>query len=142
MSEFLNFLLNNPLLSASLLGVLAAWIFWEIQQLRRGFVVLSPAQTVEWINRKQARVIDLAENNDFLKAHIDGASNIPSSDFSPTHKNLKCAPDRPLVIYDRNGVGAERVAATLVRAGFSQVAVLGGGIEAWQRDSLPTAKGR
>lgn len=142
MSEFLNFLFSNPLLSATFLGVLVAWIYWEIQQLRRGFLVISPAQLVEWMNRKEARVIDLAENNDYLKAHIDGASNIPSSDFSPTHKNLKCAPDRPLVVYDRNGVGAERVAATLVRAGFTQVAVLSGGLDAWIRDSLPTAKGR
>jgi rhodanese-related sulfurtransferase len=142
MSEFILFLSHNALLSAGLIGTLLAWIFWEVKQLRRGFVALSPAQLVEWMNRQDARVIDLAENNDFLKSHIDGAVNIALGDFSATHKAIKSALERPIVVYDRAGLRADQAAAQLVKAGFKQVALLDGGLDAWTRESLPTAKGR
>ena len=142
MSEFLTFLAKNPLLSAALLGTVMAWIFWELKQLRRGFVALNPNQLVEWINRKDARVFDLTDNNDFLKAHISGAVNIPLADFSATHKSVKSALDKPVVVYDRTGMKSDSAAAQLVAAGFKQVGSLSGGLDAWLRDSLPTAKGK
>ncbi len=142
MSEFISFLAKNPLISAALLGTIIAWIFWELKQLRRGFIALSPNQLVEWINRKEARVFDLADNNDFLKAHVFGAINIPLADFSATHKSLKSAQDKPVVVYDRSGLKSDSAAAKLVAAGFKQVGLLSGGLDAWLRESLPTAKGK
>jgi rhodanese-related sulfurtransferase len=142
MSEFMAFLAKNPLLTAALLGTAAAWVIWELKQLRRGFIALSPNQLVEWINRKDARVVDLADNNDFLKMHIGGAVNIPLSDFSATHKAIHSAQDKPVVVYDRSGVKADGAAVKLVAAGFKQVGLLSGGLDAWLRESLPTAKGK
>ena len=142
MSEFINFLAKNPLLTAALLGTAIAWIFWELKQLRRGFIALSPNQLVEWINRKDARVIDLTENNDFLKAHIGGAVNIPLADFSATHRAVQSTHDKPVVVYCRTGVRSESAAAKLVAAGFKQVGSLSGGLDAWLRESLPTVKGK
>jgi len=142
MSDFINFLAKNPLLTAALVGTVIAWIFWELKQMRRGFVALNPNQLVEWINRKDARVIDLTENNDFLKAHIAGAVNIPLADFSATHKAVQSAQDKPVVVYCRSGVRSDSAAAKLVAAGFKQVGLLSGGLDAWLRESLPTAKGK
>ena len=142
MSEFISFFARNPLMSAALLGTATAWIFWEFKQLRRGFLALNPNQLVEWINRKDARVFDLADNNDFLKMHIFGAVNIPLADFSATHKSVQSAQDKPVVVYDRNGLKSDSAAAKLVAAGFKQVGLLSGGLDAWLRESLPTAKGK
>ncbi len=142
MSEFLTFLAKNPLLSAALLGTAMAWIFWELKQLRRGFFALNPNQLVEWINRKDARVFDLTDNNDFLKMHINGAVNIPLADFSALHKSVQSALDKPVVVYDRKGLKSDGAAAKLVAAGFKQVGLLSGGLDAWLRESLPTAKGK
>jgi rhodanese-related sulfurtransferase len=145
MTEFTAFLSQNAFLSIAFVASVLMWMAWEIKQLNRGFLVLTPAQLVEWMNRKEARVLDLAGNNDFLKMHIDGAQNVPLDDFSPEHKALKAlkaAAERPIVVYDRAGVRAEVAAAQLVKAGFKQVATLDGGLDAWLRESLPTAKGR
>ena len=142
MSEFLTFLTKNPLMTTALLGTVIAWIFWELKQLRRGYVALNPNQLVEWINRKDARVIDLTDNNDFLKAHIGGAVNIPLADFSAAHKAVHSAQDKPVVVYDRSGLKSDSAAAKLVAAGFKQVGLLSGGLDAWLRESLPTAKGK
>jgi rhodanese-related sulfurtransferase len=142
MNELLDVFKNNPILSLLLLGTLSAWIVWEVRQLRRGFSVLNANQLVEWINRKDAKVLDLADNNDFLKQHIAGAVNVPLADFSSDHKAVKSAADVPVVVYDRSGLRADSAAAKLVKAGFKQVAMLDGGLDAWLRESLPTVKGR
>ena len=92
--------------------------------------------------KPDARVVDLTDNNDFLKMHIGGAVNIPLSDFSATHKAIHSAQDKPVVVYDRSGVKADGAAAKLVAAGFKQVGLLSGGLDAWLRESLPTAKGK
>ena len=142
MSEFITFLAKNPLLTTALVGTAIAWIIWELKRLRRGFVALNPNQLVEWINRKDARVFDMNDNNDFLKMHIGGAVNIPIADFSASHKSLHSAQDKPVVVYDRSGVKADGAALKLVAAGFKQVGLLSGGLDAWLRESLPTAKGK
>jgi rhodanese-related sulfurtransferase len=142
MNEILNVLKSNPVLSLMFFGTMAAWLMWEIKQMRRGFAAINANQLVEWINRKDARVIDLSENNDFLKQHIAGALNVPLSDFSSDHKALKSAANQPVVVYDRSGLRADAAAAKLVQAGFKQVAMLDGGLDAWLRESFPTAKGR
>jgi rhodanese-related sulfurtransferase len=142
MNEFVDVLKNNPLLSLMLFGTLAAWIVWEVKQMRRGFAVINANQLVEWINRKDAKLLDLADNNDFLKQHIAGAVNVPLADFSSEHKSLKSVGEVPVVVYDRSGLKADAAAAQLVKAGFKQVAMLDGGLDAWLRESLPTAKGR
>jgi len=71
-----------------------------------------------------------------------GAVNIPLADFSATHKSVKSALDKPVVVYDRTGMKSDSAAAQLVAAGFKQVGSLSGGLDAWLRDSLPTAKGK
>jgi rhodanese-related sulfurtransferase len=42
----------------------------------------------------------------------------------------------------KNGVASGKAATRLVKAGFTNVATLAGGIEAWRRADLPLAKGK
>ncbi|MGH8116973.1 MAG: rhodanese-like domain-containing protein [Rhodanobacteraceae bacterium] len=42
----------------------------------------------------------------------------------------------------RNGTESSKAARRLVKAGFSNVATLAGGIGAWKRADLPLAKGK
>jgi rhodanese-related sulfurtransferase len=142
MSALFSFLASHPILTAALVGVVLAWISWEISQLRRGFVALSPQQLVLWMNKQNARVIDLATNNEFLKLHVDGAVNMPAADFALEHKALKGEKNRPIVLCDRGNPIAATIAAKLKAAGFPTVAILDGGLEAWQAAQLPCARGR
>ena len=52
-------------------------------------------------------------------------------------------PDREvqLIIYDDGGRRARLAAATLARVGYQHVALLGGGLSAWQSEGWPTATG-
>ncbi len=142
MSDFFTFLSANPVLSLLLLGTLVAWTGWELKQLRRKHKVIAPQRLVELLNRERAYVIDLNENNHFLKHHIDGAVNIPLIDFSPSHKALKADKTQAVVVYDATGMKAEGVAEQLAAAGFTSLFVLDGGLDNWQRERFPTVKGR
>jgi rhodanese-related sulfurtransferase len=142
MTDLFAFFAQNFLLSAAFFGTLIAWGFYEVSLLRRGFRMLSPQQLVMLINRENPHLIDLASNNEFLKAHIAGAVNMPLPDFSPQHKALAGDKTRHVVLYDRNGTAATAVAQKMQRAGFEKLAVLDGGLDAWVQDQLPCAKGR
>jgi rhodanese-related sulfurtransferase len=142
MSDFFTFLSANPVLSLLLLGTLVAWTGWELKQLRRKHQVIAPQRLVELLNRERAYVIDLNENNQYLKHHIDGAINIPLGDFSPSHKSIKAEKTQAIVVYDAAGLKAESVAEQLAAAGFTTLFVLDGGLDNWQRERFPTVKGR
>ena len=141
MNELMAFATRSPGLSLAFVGIACAWVIWEITRLRRGYRGLNNNEVSHWINRKDALVIDLSANNEFLKGHIPGAVNLAASELAASEsKSLK--KDRPVVVYDRNGREAERAAALLKRLGFADVAFLDGGYDGWVRESLPVAKGR
>ena len=142
MSELLAFLTKNPVLSLLLLGTLIAWVGWELRQLGRKYKMISAQRLVEIQNREKALIIDLNDNNEFLKRHIDGAVNVPLADLTAEHKFLKGDKDRQVVVYDHAGIKAEAAALKLITAGFKQVSVLDGGLESWLRENFPTVKGR
>jgi rhodanese-related sulfurtransferase len=139
MTELFAFAGRHPTLSMLFVGIAVAWMMWEVSRMRRGYRGLTTNELSLWINRREATVIDLSGNNDFLKAHIPGALNIQSTDLGDK-KGL--SRDKPVVVYDRSGLEAPTAAAKLKQLGFSEVAYLDGGLDAWLRESLPVAKGR
>ena len=64
------------------------------------------------------------------------------SQFDPENKALAPAKSLPVVLVCQVGQTATTAAKRLRKAGFAQVAVLEGGIQAWQSADLPLVKGR
>lgn len=115
----------------------------EIARLLRKYKELTPAGLTQLINRQSPLLIDLSAIDDFTKAHVPGARHVAMSQFDPEHKDLAKARELPVVLMDKDGRGASAKAAVrLVKAGFSQVYVLDGGLLSWQQAQLPLAKGR
>jgi rhodanese-related sulfurtransferase len=52
------------------------------------------------------------------------------------------ARELPVVVMDKDGRTMDGAAQRLVKAGFTRVYTLAGGVLAWQHAQLPTAKGR
>lgn len=142
MDRLVEFATRHPLLCAGFVAVALAWVVWEMRHLRRGYSALSPGQVTEWINRQDARVIDLAAVNDYQKSHIPGALNVPLADAGPDHKEFAKCRERALVVYDRAGSLSAGIAQKLFKAGFNKIGFLEGGLDAWIREQLPTVRGR
>jgi len=136
------FIGNHPLLSLAFVGIGVALIANEFSRFTRGFKGISPAELTRLINREDALVIDVSAHNDFEKGHIVGSRHVAMSQFEPGHKLLAKAKEQPVVLVCRTGNTAGTAAKQLVKAGFTRVHLLEGGVAAWQQAELPLAKGK
>jgi rhodanese-related sulfurtransferase len=146
MNDFLHKLpqfVNNHLVLCLLFVVLVvALIVTQIMVLLRKYKELTPAGLTQLINRDNPLLIDLSAIADFEKMHVPGAKHVAMSQFDPEHKDLVKARELPVVVMDKDGRNSERAAQRLVKAGFTRVYLLGGGVLAWQQAQLPVAKGK
>lgn len=141
-AELAAFAGRNPVLSLALVGLTVAIIANEIAGLLSGIRRVGPAQLTALVNRDNALVVDLRAAGDFEKGHIAGSKNVQMSQFDPENKALAPAKALPVVLVCHVGQTASAAAKRLRKAGFAQVAVLDGGIQAWQSADLPLVKGR
>ncbi|HET6804954.1 MAG TPA: rhodanese-like domain-containing protein [Frateuria sp.] len=145
MNDFLHklptFVGNHLALSALFVIILVALVAMEFGRLLRKYKELTPGGLTLLINRESPLLVDLSARADFEKMHVPGARHVLPSQFDPEHKDLAKARDLPVVVMDKDGRGSDRAAQRLVKAGFTRVYTLGGGVLAWQQAQLPLAKG-
>jgi rhodanese-related sulfurtransferase len=127
---------------AALVALTVAIIVTEVMRRLTGYKRLSPSELTALVNREDALVLDVSPTAEFEKGHIAGARGVPLGQLDPEHKLIAKAKDRPIVVVCRTGQGSAQAAARLVKAGFSRVHWLEGGIPAWQQGELPLVKGR
>jgi rhodanese-related sulfurtransferase len=146
MPDFLHrlpeFLGNHLYLTLGFVGVLIALAMTELQRFTRGYKALTPAGLTQLVNRDNALLIDVSSQQDFEKGHVPGARHVAMSQFDPESKDLAKAKELPIAVSCRNGQVSAQAAQRLVKAGFSKVYWLEGGIAAWSEAQLPLARGR
>ncbi len=135
------FLGNHLALAALFVILLVAIVVLEVMRLLRKYKELTPAGLTLLINRESPLLIDLSAYADFEKAHVPGAKHVAMSQFDPENKDLAKAKDLPVVLTDKDGRSVDKAAQRLIKAGFTKVHTLGGGVLAWQQAQLPVAKG-
>ena len=145
MSDFLHklpqFIGNHMALAALFVVLLVALVVTQLMEMFAKTRTLSPAGLTQLINRDNPLLIDLSPRDAFEKGHIPGARHVAMSQFDPENKSLAAAKTLPVVLICRSGQTASQAARRLLRAGFTSVHVLGGGMAAWQQAQLPVAKG-
>jgi len=77
------------------------------------------------------QLIDVREVEEWNLGHIQGASLIPQDEIFDGSSVAKISRDRPVVLYCRTGTRSMNCAQALKQAGFTQIASLAGGIQAW-----------
>ncbi len=142
MQRLTEFVGNHPILAAAFVGLLLAWIVWEVMQKFRGFKEISPAQLVRLINDEAVTVFDLGAQGDFAQGHITNAKHMAVSQVDPESREMEKLKEQPIALYCKNGMSSPAVATRLVKAGFTQVHVLKGGMQSWVADSMPLVKGK
>jgi len=100
---------------------------------------LSPAQVRELQERQEPfLLLDVREREEVERARIQGAKWIPLGDLESRLGELGTWKDRRVVVYCHHGGRSARACAVLRSAGFTQVANLAGGIEAWSLSVDPS----
>lgn len=142
MSQYLEFMVNHPVLSGAAVALVATIVSYEIRRATRGFTEVEPADATLLINREDAVLIDVRDAAAFAKRHILNARSVPTAEIPEQLERLAKHKETPVVLYCDTGITAPRAASTLVRAGFKRVHSLKGGMGAWEAAGLPVTKGR
>lgn len=102
---------------------------------------ITPNQAAELYHDKQAIIIDVREQDEWNEQHIEGAIFIPLGEVEGRIGELAQYKDSTIIMQCRSGRRSNIAGASLIKAGFSKVYNLEGGILAWDKQGLGTVNG-
>ncbi len=141
MEQFSEFVLNNLILFAALLGVLVLLIRAELDHQANKGLLLSPASAIRLINNHDdALIIDIRAVAEYKKGHIKGAKNTPLSDFASAIEAYSDYKNKPVLLYCNSGSTTGRAIKLLKNAGYEKINNLEGGVAAWKEANMPLSK--
>jgi len=97
---------------------------------------LTPHDLSEGLNGGNFVLVDVREAHEFSEARIQGAINLPLSDFDPAQLPVTTN-DQTLVLSCAGGVRSAKAAIIAQESGIKAHYHLGGGIKAWMAAGLP-----
>jgi rhodanese-related sulfurtransferase len=106
----------------------------------RGIKEVDTLGAMSLINRSNALVLDVREQNEYDAGHIINSRLIPKGKVKERIGELEKYRERPIVVVCRSGNRSESATAFLNKQGFTQVHNLTGGVMAWQKANLPLEK--
>ena len=138
----MKFLTQNLLLIGLALGS-GLMLIWPMLKRGAGAGVAqaSPTEAVLLINRANALVLDVRDDQEFAGGHIADARHIPAAQLEARINELRRYKDRPLIINCQGGVRSAKACDLLRKHEFSKVYNLQGGLNAWIQAKLPVVKG-
>ena len=141
MQQFIEFVGNNYILSGIWVALVVMLVYSFASGAMSPIKQLSTHDATVLMNKQDAVVLDIRQSNEFKKGHILGAKQIKQeqlnqADFSTLEKHKS----KPIIVVCPMGMTAKRTATQMLKAGFTNVSVLKGGMNAWQGASLPVTK--
>ena len=141
MDQLTEFVTNNLLLFAALLGVLVMLIKAELDHQTNKGLFITPAVAIRLMNNEDdVLIIDTRNTADFDKGHIKGAKNIPLADLNSKLSQYSDYKSKSVLVYCNSGNTATRAIKLLKAAGFEKVNNLDGGIAAWKEANMPLSR--
>lgn len=141
MDQLIEFAGNNPILSAVWAGLVVALVYSFVSGALSKVKELSTHEATILMNKDDAYVLDIRPAAEFKKGHILGAKQLkPELINQADFKSLENTKDKPIVVVCAMGMTAKKTANAMIKAGFPNVSVLKGGMNAWQGASLPVSK--
>ena len=116
-----------------------------VAEARSQVEAVSPEDTAAEVSAG-AVLLDVRETEECQHGHIDGSVQIPRgvleffADPASPHHPEALDPSRRVIVVCRSGARAALAAVTLQTMGYADVAVLDGGLVAWQDAGLPVVE--
>jgi len=137
-AQLSEFVTNNLILFAALLGVLVMLIKAELDhQVNKGLLISASMAIRLMNNNDETLIIDIRPVAEYKNGHINGAKNIPLNEFASGINDYSKFKDKPVLIYCNSGNTATRAIKSLKGAGFGKINNLEGGIAAWKEANMP-----
>lgn len=140
MDKLIIFTSNNTMLVIAIIIVSLMLINNLLGERLRGYSSISPTQSTQLINRENALILDVRENNEYSEGHIINSLHIPLSNIKTRMNELEKYKSQNVIVACRSGNRSSHACATLKKEGFEQVFNLSGGVMAWKSANLPLIK--
>lgn len=137
MDTFFLFFYQNIIAFTLLILCLIALIIYEG---KKGGTKVDPAEATRLINREGAVVVDLRPSEEFSTGHITGSLNVSAEKLEQQLNSIKHSKEAPLILVCKTGNNSKVVGGSLLRAGYSNVNLISGGMMTWQGSGLPLSK--
>lgn len=123
------------LVAAMIAGGLLLWP----SLMRRGRD-LSVQQATQFINHRNATVIDLRTAAEYGQGHLPQARHVAWDALSSKVMQIAKNKAHPVLLTCQTGRRSHQALAVLKQAGYTEVFVLQGGLAAWQQAGMPVIK--
>jgi rhodanese-related sulfurtransferase len=107
---------------------------------RRGRGGVSAAEATTLINRRNAVVVDLRPAAQFAAGHLPSARNLEMSELQAKIGQIAKNKSNPVILVCQTGQQSQKASQAVSEAGYSEVHVLQGGLDAWQKAGMPVVK--
>lgn len=134
MERYLEFVLNHYILSLALAVVTYMLIQEFIDTAFKKHNAISPLIAVTKMNEGGTVVVDVREPDEFSPSHIEDAINLPLSKIPNDLSKIVAYKDKAILLTCQNGSRSASAAKLLSKAGYEQIFVITGGMQAWEND--------
>jgi len=134
MDRILEFIVNHYILVLALTVVSYLLVQELLDTAFKKFGSVSPMLAVAKMNEAETVIIDVREPDEFVTGHIENAINMPLSSLPTQLEKLAAYKKTPVLIACKSGSRASSAGKTLTKAGFENVQVITGGMDAWTDD--------
>lgn len=107
---------------------------------RRGRGGVSAAEATTLINRRNAVVVDVRPAAEYAKGHLPAARNLEMTELQAKIGQIAKNKSNPVILVCQTGQQSQKASRTVTEAGYSEVHVLQGGVDAWQKAGMPVVK--
>ena len=137
MAQYIEFASNHYMLVFALVCV----IFLLIQDLLahsfNKYENISALIAVTKMNYDNVVVVDVREQHEFIKSHIENARNVPLGKLDDQLASLDKLKNQAVIVTCQTGSRSASACKTLTKAGFVQVFNMDGGMQSWEDNKLP-----
>ena len=106
----------------------------------RGRGGLSAAPATPLINRRNAVIVDLRPAADYALGHLPSARHLEFAELQAKIGQIAKNKGNPVLLVCQNGLQSNKASRVVREAGYTEVHVLQGGLNAWQQAGMPVVK--
>lgn len=137
MDQYIEFITNHYYLVFALVCVIFLLINDLWSNSFNKFKSISPLIAVTKMNSDQTIILDIREPAEFVKSHIENAINIPLDKFEEKISSIEKHKNQPIIVICQTGGRSVTGCKNLVKAGFSEIYNMNGGMQSWEDHKLP-----
>jgi rhodanese-related sulfurtransferase len=139
MQQLFEYVIRHPLLTGAALLVALATLAYEASRARGGGQAVGPNEAVRLLNQG-AVMLDVRPRDQFDAGHVIEARNVPSADVAQGSEAIKRFRDKVVITCCDTGMSGAAAARVLRSQGYTKVANLRGGLQAWRAENLPLVR--